>query len=391
MSVRTILGGFAILVLAVFGRGQVLPPASTQPAEPAAMVFSADDLDKFLKEAQTKRLTMEREQVAAEIREGLLFDPAKIDEAVRNLSAGPKNTCDDNAQRIYRAFALVDGRFAKAYELLDKGNFQAAAGAFKPLISERDTSYLAATKRFAYAEALAGAARNEDAAEAYVDLVAAMPDRFSFASLGLLKAGRTYEKLHRLYHAMSLYKLWIDSFGLLDSQTSQELADRVDKIAADYDRPLESLSKKMSDVQTRLAQTDSGKDTQQKQREIVTMLDDLIATAEEQQSSSSQSQQQQGQKPQEGQGQQPGQGQSGPPGGIGQPTSPATVSKLVAGPVVRPSGLSEVRPSDPSDDWGKLPAVERQKLLESFKETMPERYREMIGDYYKKVGAGPVR
>jgi hypothetical protein len=205
-----------------------------------------------------------------------------------------------------------------------------------------------------------------------------------------------YEKMHRQYYAMSLYKLWVDSFGLLDEKTAQELIARANKIEAEYKDPLNTIATKMGQVKGYFEKSESGKPNQQKQKEILNQLDDIIAIAEEQsQQSQSQSQsqsQQQGKKPGEGQGQKPGQGQGqgqgkkGPPKGLGIPSSPATASALVGGNSPRPSGLSEIRPSDPTDDWGKLPPRERAKLLETFKETMPERYREMIRDYYRQLG-----
>jgi tetratricopeptide (TPR) repeat protein len=379
-------------------------PAAGQPALGGLEQYlTPEQLENFLRQAQQRRLTMERNQVAAEIREGLLFDPGKVEVAVTALSDGPKDTFADNAERICRAFALVDARFGKAWDHQVKGSFEAAAGAFKPLISERDSSYLSAAKRFCHAEALAGLGRGEDAVDAYLDLVKAMPDRFSFSALALLRAGKTYEKMNRLYYAMTLYRLWVDSYGVLDGQTARELTEQAERIAADYRDPLNTLGNKMDEVQKRLVQIDSGRLTQQKQREIVAMLDDLIATAEERSSSSSSSQGQQGQKQGQGecsacggqgcsqcQGQGQG-GKSGPAAGIGVPSNPATLSRLVGGAVLRPQAVSEVRPSDPTDDWGRLPPVERQKLLETFKETMPERYREMISDYYKKLAAEPTR
>ena len=44
-------------------------------------------------------------------------------------------------------------------------------------------------------------------------------------------------------------------------------------------------------------------------------------------------------------------------------------------------------PSGPGDDWGRLPRRERERLLETFKEGMPERYREMLRDYYRRLAA----
>ena len=359
---------------------------------------------KVLRRAKAQRMAMERDQVAVEIREGLLFDPEKVEPAIKQLMDKPKDSWQDNARRICRAFAVVDSRFGAAWSALEKGDYAGAAKAVKPLVSERDTSYLAAARRYCYAEALAGQGKYEDAAEAYTAMVKAMPDRFSFASMALLRAAAMYEKMHRRYYAMSLYKAWVDSFGLLDAKLAEELSKRAERVADEYRDPLGTIAGWMEQVSQRLAQADSGRQTQQKQKDVIEMLDDLIAMAEEQSRGQGQGQGQaqgksQGKKSEgqgkgkgkgQGKGQSQGQGQGqvrkpGPAAGIGVPSAPATVSRLVGGSSPRPANLSEIRPSEPGEDWGRLPRRQREKLLETFKEGMPERYREMLRDYYRRL------
>jgi tetratricopeptide (TPR) repeat protein len=364
--------------------------------------LSPDRLKKILAEAMARRMAMERDQVAVEIREGMLFIPDQVDPAIRLLNHRPANQWEDNAHRICKAFAMVDLRFGKAWAAMVERRFGDAASIVKGQISERDTSYLAAAKQFCHAEALTGQGRYQDAADAYAELVRRMPDRFSFAAMALLRAAECYETLHRNYSAMSLYRAWVDSFGLLDTDLAAKLTAKADRIAADYKDPMGTLVKKMGEAHSRLAQIDSGRQTQRKQQEVIEMLDDLIAMAEEQPQRSSQSR-----KKQQGQGQCKscggkgcgqcgggGQGQgskSGPAGGIGVPSSHAMASRLVGGSSPRPAGLAEIRPSGPGDDWGRLPPRDRRKLLETFREDMPERYRNMLEDYYRKLAAERAR
>jgi len=374
----------------------VCAPAAGQetvPAGPAEQAVSAEELKKFFEEARIRRLSMERQQVAAEIREGLLFDPDKIEAAVEALSKRSENTWDDNAQRICQAFALVDTRFGTAWDHYRSDCFDEAVLALKAILSERDTSYFAAAKRFCHAEALARLGRNEDAVEAYLELFGAMPDRFSFAALSLLRAARTYEKMHRRFNAMQLYTAWVEGFGLLDSALAKELADRAEKIAADYSDPMGTLSRKMAEVEKRLSDADSGRTTQEKERDIVVMLDDLIASAEEQGGSGRGQGQdrQRSRRPGERDGESGRSGSRGRAGGLPAPTSPAAASVLPNDPPPEPTDLHRIRPSEPGDDWGALPPRERRKLIEAFRETMPERYREMIRDYYRALAGGGRR
>ncbi|MCD4700185.1 MAG: hypothetical protein K8R91_06410 [Phycisphaerae bacterium] len=388
---------FAALIAAGSAGAQILPaekPADSSGPDMMGLTMTPEELERFIEEARVRRLEMERQHVAAEIKGDmkLNFNPDKTAAALKVLFDKPKNTWEDNAGRISRAFAMVDERFGKVHAALAAGDHKGVITAVKPFISERDTSYFAAAKRFCLAEALVGGGRSEDAVEAYTDLVKTMPDRFSFSALALLRAGRTYESMNRLYYAMTLYKLWVDSFGLLDPQTAGDLAARAEKIATDYKDPLKTIAGKMDEVQKRLSTIDSGRVTQTRQKEIVAMLDDLIATAEENASSAAGEGEGEDKGKGEGKGEGEGEGKGkgkkpGPPGGIGIPTQGATVSQLVGGDTLAPSGLRETHASDHTDDWGRLPPREQKKLMETFRETMPERYRGMIRDYYRKLAS----
>ncbi len=376
------------------GAGEAAGAGETAPGNVESMTMTPEQIRDYLTKARVQRLGLERDQVSAEIEEGLLFNPAQISMSLKLLKASPKNTWADNAKRISEAYALVAPRFGKAYKLHQAGKHAEVIAALKPTISQRDTTYFAAAKSFLLAESMVGAGQLEDAVETYTDLVKNMPDRFSFSALALLRAAEVYERMHRRYYAMSLYNLWVDSFGLLDEETARKLIAKADAIQADYKDPLKTIAGKMGQVKTYLDKSDSGRANQQKQKEIIEQLDDIIALAEEQaqqgQSKGQGKGQKQGKKPGEGKGK--GQGKKkGPASGIGIPSSPATASRLVGGDSPRPKGLSDIRPSDPSDDWGRLPPRERAKLLETFKETMPERYREMIRDYYERLGKGETR
>ncbi len=363
--------------------------------EPSAMTL--EEQAKLAVEARNRRLSIERKQVADEIRDDIMlnYDQAKVSAAWKVLFDNPRNTWQDNVSRICQAFAIVDKQFGKAWKSLNKGDFKSACSILKPLISQRDTTYFAAAKRFCYAQALAGTGRTEDAIDAYTDLVKAMPDRFSFSAVALLRAARMYDKMHRYYYAMSLYKFWVKSFGILDPATAADISAKAEKIARDYQDPLGTLAKKMSQVKQRLSSLDTGKDTQKTEQEIVAMLDDLIATAEE--NASSQQGQGKGKKKgkgkgkgkSKGKGKGQGQGQGRPrglPKGIMIPSSHAVVSALTGG-MVQPRKLGKMDMSVGTSDWGRLPPVQRKKVLETFQRGMPEIYRDMIRDYYKKLAS----
>ena len=391
MKMKTAKARFTVFALAAVIIGLLTISQVVSAQEGAA---TSDDEMKLAIQARNRRLSIERQQVVQEISNDIMlnYDQAKVSAAKKVLLDNPRNSWQDNARRICQAFAIVDKRFGKAWELLNKGDYKSAIAILKPLISQRDTTYFAAAKRFCYAEALAGAGRLEDAIDAYTDLVKDMPDRFSFSAIALLRAARMYDKMHRYFYAMSLYKFWVSSFGILDPKTANEISARANEIEEDYRDPLGTLAKKMSKVKQRLSSFDTGKETQKTEQEIVAMLDDLIATAEEnassQQGSSGGKKKGKGKGKGEGKGKSKGKGgkkgRGKRPRGIIIPSSHAAVSALTGG-MVQPRDLGKSHPIVGTSDWGRLPPMQRKKLLESFKQGMPEIYRDMIRDYYKKL------
>ena len=241
----------------------------------------------------------------------------------------------------------------------------------EPIISVRDTTYFAAAKRFVQAQAFVAAGEYAQASDGYLDLVRDMPSRYSFSSLSLLRAGETFEAAGRRYYAMSLYRLWAETFGLMDEEAAAEVSARADRIAADYRDPLKTVAEKMAKVGGMLGASDSGEANQRTQQEIIEQLDDLIALLEEQQDETE---------------------TSTASGDSEQPTDVSATPAPAPAPAAAPTATDGVTaPSDPSDSWGLLPPAEREKLLKTFAENMPERYRRIIRDYFARLARTPSR
>ena len=392
-----------LAALALMGAGPAVAEDPVPVDAPDAGAVVTDDLEKLLdnlspeqvesliKTAMKARLSVERQQVIAELREGLLYDPDDVDEAVKILTDKPADTQQDNIDRILRAFAKVDGRFGKPFTLFGDKKYAEAAVAAKQILDLQQATYFSAAKQFLYAQALIKAGQAEDGVEAYRDILTNMPERISFAATGSLRAAEAYEKLRRKYYAMEMYAYCLKNYGMTLSQEKfDELYARVQEYTELYKDPLGSVAKLMDDVKKRLKDTDSGDKTQEKQEDIVALLEDLIKTAEEQQQQQQKQQQQQqqkGEKPgeQEGKGQGQGQGQGQKPQGNNPPSNPAQVSALVPGAVQRPTKLSKLHQSTESGDWAQLPPRERERIQQIMKSRMSERYRQIIKDYMSRL------
>ncbi|KPK82751.1 MAG: hypothetical protein AMJ81_09365, partial [Phycisphaerae bacterium SM23_33] len=375
MKTRTYVHGVAILA-AVLAAGILLAPLRAHAAaDPAAKPdakkpdadkpgpltedqidaildnMTPDQIDNLVKEAATDRLKVERKQVIAEI-----------------------------------------VRFRKAYDLYQAGKHKEAAAAAKKLVNINRATYLSAAQHYLYAQALAKSGNPDDAVETCRDILENMPDRISFASASALEAAEMYEKMGRLLYAMQMYAFCVKNYALtIDKATAEKILKKVEEYTEIYKDPMGTLATMMGDVQHRLAKINSGKETQDKERKIVAILDDLIKTAEDQQGGSqSPSQgQQRGKRPGQGKDQQAGkkggqQGQQGQQGGM-NPTRPMQDSMLVPGAVKRPPKVSKTHTGIAEGDWAKLSPREQEQIQARMRKLISERYREIIRDYHSRL------
>jgi tetratricopeptide (TPR) repeat protein len=385
MKTATIVAIFAFVFSAASASAIVStpqPPTTTVTPDSSTLLPSDDPLQTpqgKMAEAARNKLTAERKAVAEELGKSLQFDPDKVKAALKDLDEGVDNSPEDNVDRAAKALARIDPNFAKAHDFVAKGKWADAAAALGDALADEKPGYQAALKRLLLGDCLQKQGRTKEAAAAWEAVLNRMPERLSFAYLAGLRLAEAYEKMDHPFYALTIYKYWMQNYGFLDFKTAQGLMPRVQQLAADYGDPLGTAAEKMTDVGTRLKGIDSGQETQTVEKRIVAILDDLIKAAEDQQN------QGKGQGQGQGQGQGMGQG-TGAPRGNGRPSSPATASSLPLGDTARPdSPLSKTRPSDGSDDWGKLKPREKQELIEAFKEMYPERYREMLEAYYKNL------
>ncbi|MBL7134836.1 MAG: hypothetical protein ISS78_12110 [Phycisphaerae bacterium] len=407
MTIRKLTLAFGIsMVLAVS------PAVWAEPADAPAGAgeildgMTPEDLQKLIKQAIQARLRMERDQVSAEIRRGLLYDGDDIDAAVALLKADPSNTQKDNIERMLKAFAKVDARFAKAFKLFEGGKGAEAAAAAKRTINaqSQESTYFSAAKHYLLAESLVKDEKFDDAIDAYTEILTLMSDRISFAAASACNAAAVYEKLGRFSLAMEMYTFAMQNYGLtMDDASLNVVAAKIEEYGEIYKDPMNTVATWMGHVQERLAAVDSGADTQKKQSEIIALLEDLIKSAEEQQQQQEQKQQEEQdkkKKPCEScgkkgcggqcQGKGKGEGKGNGKGGKGgqNPTKPMEHSMTVPGAVKRPGTGNPVRPTTGGDDWSNLPPRERDRIELLRKKLMPERHRGIIRDYNTRMAEG---
>lgn len=169
------------------------------------------------------------------------------------------------------------------------------------------------------------------------------------------------------------------------------LKEFMKKMNLDEVNPLAPINKDMRGVEALLARVVTGEETQKLQTKIIRALNDLIAAAQQAQAQAMampapRRQHSPAEMPEAGQQQ---------PRGKGQPNSPASVSTLPQGAATPPGKLNKIYGGGDSDAWGRLPPAEREKFLQTLKDRFPERYQEMLAEYFKQLSTsqppGPAR
>lgn len=346
--------------------------------------LSPEEMEQLIADAAAARLRIERREVAAELTHGLLYDPDEVDKAIQRLSDAPENTRDDNIRRICEAFASVDFRLAEPYEHFRRGRYAQAAEGLVKLINPNDASWLSAAEHYLLARSLTAAGDNWAALEVYARLLERMSEKQSFAGDAVERMAGLYERMGRRLYALESYRMCLSRYGLmLSRERFDEINQRIAELTRLYSAPLSAAEEMMGDVADRLADADSGEQTQQKQREIVMLLEDLIKTAEERSSGGGQDSGGQRQRQQRQEASRRN-SSSGARGG-NRPSSPLDTGMLPEGNAGGTGELSRVYEGGESGDWAALPPRQREQLREAAEQAMPERYRRMIQDYRTRL------
>ena len=134
------------------------------------------------------------------------------------------------------------------------------------------------------------------------------------------------------------------------------------------DGDLADIQERMADAGRRLTQADTGKPTQGQQERVVAMLDKIIEKLEN--------------PPPGGGG-----GGGGSGGGNGDAPVPGSGAKESTARASSPNTgpLDRVNRGRDTDTWGRARAKEREEALNVLKARFPERYRELVEQYFRSL------
>jgi tetratricopeptide (TPR) repeat protein len=376
-------------------------PASDADLDEILGQMDPEELEALVENAIRNSLQVEREQVMAEIEQNILYEMDDIDEALAVLEEAPEQPSQqDNIQRILKAYAIVDPIFARAHQLHAEGNYKAAAERLRRMLNPEDASYLSAAMHYLYADSLHKQDKNWPAVEAYSELLVNLPDRMSFGSMASQAAAEIYESMGRRYYAMEMYVYCLNNYSLtLSTERLQEMTDKVEYIAGLYKDPMGSVTRMMGEVQEELEKPELGETTQDKQEEVIALLEDLIKNLEDKnrpdpkQKKKNQSGEGRNRQQRQTAGQQQGdaasQGQKQQPVTRGgKPTNPMPDSVLVPGPVEQPNKLARRQLKDEAGKWSSLPPRKREQLRQFLRHSQSDRRGEQVREYSERLAEG---
>ena len=364
--------------------------------------LTAEQLEALVKVAARQRLTVEREDVASEIRENLLYDEDEAAQAAAVLSKDPKNTLADNVQRILEAYAIVDVRMAAPWRLYKGKKYAEAAAKCKQRLNPEDATCFSAAMHYLYASALAKSKTETEwpAIAAYSEVLTNFPGRLSFASEAAKTVAETYDRMGRGLYAIEMYIVCLRNYSLtLPKEQVEEIRAKLDALQKVYRDPIGTAMKMMNGVKGRIDKGQVGKDTQAEQARVVALLEDLIKTAEERKKPEKpEKDPEKGEREGEG-GKKPGQGEGGkkPGKGQGKPSerkgmaggkpggSGAKDSSLAGGKSGRPDGMDKTKGGADSGKWATMPPREREKLENLMRQRLESRRGGLVRDYHKKL------
>jgi tetratricopeptide (TPR) repeat protein len=270
---------------------------------------------------------------------------------------------------IHQSLLLMSPAYQRADALLQNERYGAAAEAFGALRQSED-EYLRAYATFRYAVAQMNRERYDEAGEGFTAIL----NEYRFtgcdvdaAFYNVVCLGQAREKEKAIAAANAFLKDYPDA----PERYRAAMEQLKNELVQEWESPLYDLAGRMNHVAKKIEGGDTGNETQAKQKEIVSIIEELIKRAQQN----------------EGQGSNGDNGGGGPPRGNQQPSSPA--SRSVAPP--GSSRVGELRPNPrkkPQDAWGEMRDKEREEVLQSLKEQFPDRYRELLEQYNKALAEG---
>ena len=299
----------------------------------------------------------------------------KIDVAAVAAAKDPTQAAD----LITSSLAELHPDFAAALVALANEQTDRAMPMLEKLGASTDL-YLAAHAGFFQARALL----DQEAYDQALPLLSAYApggkyfDRTTYGGEVLFMRGVCERRLLKRAEAIKSFTDFLDAYPQAAERLRLGANQHLLELKSMKDLSLDDVDDRMTGFsRNRLAREKSDKDiTQAEQKRIVEILEKLIKEQEEKEK-------------QQGQGSGGKGGKSGKSRGKGGPKgsqagNPAEKSVAPVG-AAKVGNLHDIRRGNPDDTWGADKERQRQEVLDALKSRFPERYRELLKEYYQNM------
>lgn len=272
---------------------------------------------------------------------------------------------------INSSLAVLSPAFKSGLDHLFEERFQEAAAAFEELAGDSDPFLAVAAANFA-TSALVELEQIDRCREVLNRIFESYEpiDRYTPTpeSLRFMVA---YCQVHNLDYDAAYESL--ESFVQRYPQAPERLRTAAVQMLTELSRrapgQLGDVFDLMRFAQRKISHRELGGRVVKRQREAIDLLDALIEEAEQQE--------------QQGDGNGGGSGGGGSPGGNSPPGGGAKRSTLPGGE----SQEGELRRTRarPGETWGRMPPMERERILQDLQKQFPSRYRDLLEQYYEQL------
>lgn len=343
----------------------VLREASTQPVRVAAT-----------RSAPLRPVEVVEQFVAS------LSTRAGVDAAAREFLRAEwerRKSTDSRGEFLPEALAVVDSDFRAALDLQSGGDRARAIEAWTRLTAHAD-AYVATAATFFVMHLLTNEQRSVEASvlfEGLCERVADWPQRTVAADqLAFLGAYSALETL-QYDRALELLREFLDRYPEAPERMRQSAEQMLLELSRREPERLGDVHDLMHYAAREIRLGRTHPDVTGRQERAVALLDGLIEEAEDRENSQNNSGSDQGQNSRNQQNRSARRG-----------SRPAQRSMLPSGSAGEPN-LNEARRVHPGESWGKMPARQREELLQTLQTQFPSQYRALVEQYYRQLSKEP--
>jgi len=295
------------------------------------------------------------------------FDPAAFAAALQQLGATPdqlaahaKDAAEAGPARAGESMVRVlVPAYGKAMELADGGDPRAALELTRLLTPDAHV-LVAAHVRYQLARLLIDADEPTQAVDVLEGFLRTCSNRTALDGEVVFFYAQAVAEVPNPELAVQLYRSFLKWFPDASERFRAVATQRAAELDRQLDSSLHTLADGMKKVGRDLRHQETGKPTQEKQKEFVTKLDELIEMFEQMERQS-----------------------SGAASGNGPSSNPADQSSLPEGEA-RIGNLENVKKV--ADRWGDMKQKDREKIESEVQTNLPPQYRKMLEEYYKRLG-----